>query len=89
MKIKLEDLPSYGDHMTLKKFIEYCKDGCFIDYDGHGKYATKTKISNKTIVPSDITGRGEIFYFKTGNFKRVKKRIKIDKTFTHIVWFNR
>lgn len=48
------DLPDYGDVMSLKDFIEYCKDGCFIDYDGSGTYAKDGKLSNISIYPSDV-----------------------------------
>lgn len=51
---KMDPLPTYGDHMTLKKFISCVKSGGFINYDGFGQYASKTQISDITILPSDI-----------------------------------
>jgi len=45
----------------------------FIDSDGFGELATKNKTAGIWIKPSD-------FY---------EKNIKVDKKFTHIVWFNR
>jgi hypothetical protein len=48
---ELEPLDDNGDHMTLNKFISNVKGGGFIDYDGYGKYATKTK---KTDMGSDV-----------------------------------
>lgn len=51
---KYEDLPDYGDVMTLKKFISCCKSGGFIDYDGSGNYIKDGKMSNISISPSDI-----------------------------------
>lgn len=45
---------TFGNLYTMKEFIENCKAGNFIDYDGSGNYATKQKESNITILPSDI-----------------------------------
>jgi hypothetical protein len=89
MNIKLEPLPNYGEHMTLDRFIEDCKSGSLIDYDGLGYYATKDNISNKSIVPSDVTGNAERFNMKTGQFIKYKKKINVDKNFTHVVWLNK
>jgi hypothetical protein len=50
----MEPLPDYGDHMTLQEFIDACKSGCFIDYDGHGYYATATEMSDVLAQPSAI-----------------------------------
>ena len=33
---KFEDLPDYGEVMTLKDFVKNVKSGGFIDYDGYG-----------------------------------------------------
>jgi hypothetical protein len=53
---KTEPLPSYGDHMTLEKFVEHVVQGMFIDYDGSGNYATATAMySDLTVSPSDVT----------------------------------
>ncbi len=87
MKIKYNPLPSYGDHMTLKKFIEMVETGCFIDYDGCGYYATKTKISDKLILPSHITGREQRFSMETGKFTTVNIKKTIDKNFDYVVWY--
>lgn len=57
--MKLKPLPDYGDHMTMQEFEDSCKSGCFIDYDGHGNYATAIEVSDKVIVPSDFQ-RGEV-----------------------------
>lgn len=51
---KLEEIPDYGDVMTLEDFIECCKSGGFIDYDGSGNYARDGKMSNITIKASDV-----------------------------------
>lgn len=60
-----------GAHMRLEEFIEAVNQGAFIDYDGYGKYATATEVSNKIILPSHI---------EDGN---------IDRSFTHVLWYNR
>ncbi|HNW33204.1 MAG TPA: hypothetical protein PKL44_03110 [Candidatus Dojkabacteria bacterium] len=47
-------IPKYGDMFTLEKFIEYCKAGCFTDYDGHGNYSDGKQLSDIEVVPSDV-----------------------------------
>ena len=86
--MKLELIPNYGSHMTLKQFIDDCKTGCLIDFDGHGYYATKTKMTNKLILPSHVTGKQSRFSMNTGKFRTVKIKKSIDKRFSHVVWFN-
>lgn len=54
MPYELEDIPTYGDRMTLKDFIECVKDGGFIDYDGSGNYVIDNKMTDITIYPSDV-----------------------------------
>lgn len=50
----MKPIPSYGDLMTLQAFVNSVKDGVFIDYDGFGKYATATEMSDQIINPSDL-----------------------------------
>lgn len=88
-KIKYESIPDYGHHMTLKEFIEAVKSGCLIDYDGYGRYATATQMTNKSINPSDISGKTRVFDEKTMSMKNKKVKKNLDKRFTHVVWFNR
>jgi len=38
-----DELPTYGDVMTLKHWLECVKCGGFIDYDGFGKYVRDGK----------------------------------------------
>ena len=71
--IEWEEIPDYGHLMTMEDFKESVDCGGFIDYDGFGYYATKDKMSNKQIVPSDFR----------------KNHILKNKEFTHVVWFNR
>lgn len=71
--LKTGPLPTYGNHMPIEQFVESCKNGGFIDYDGYGNYATKTEMFDKIVYPSDVT----------------KKNYKPKPEFTHVVWFNR
>lgn len=54
MPYKMEEIPDYGDVMTLIDFIGCVDDGGFIDYDGYGYYAKDNMMSNVTIIPSDV-----------------------------------
>lgn len=49
-----KDCPKYGDKMDLIDFIDTCKDGGFIDYDGSGNYMKDGKMSDISIYPSDV-----------------------------------
>lgn len=51
---EFEEIPDYGDCMTIGDFIECCKDGNFIDYDGFGYYATEDKMTDICVYPSEI-----------------------------------
>lgn len=51
---KLSPIRSYGDKMTLSEFVECCKAGGFIDYDGVGYYATDDQESDVVILPSHV-----------------------------------
>lgn len=57
MPYTLENIPNYGDVMTLKEFIKAVKDGWFIDYDGSGNYIEFDKMTNISIYPSDVEHR--------------------------------
>ena len=54
MSYELNELPNFGDVMSLEEFIECVKDGGFIDYDGYGSYVKDGKETNITILPSDV-----------------------------------
>lgn len=47
--------PKLGDLMTMAEFIDCCKSGGLIDYDGFGEYATETMVSNIRVRPSDYS----------------------------------
>lgn len=49
-----DDLPDYGDIMSLKDFVKNVKDGGFIDYDGYGYYIKGDKMTDIIIKPSDV-----------------------------------
>lgn len=52
----MRPIPNYGEHMTIAEFVRCVKTGAFIDYDGTGYLATKDKITDLKILPSDIAG---------------------------------
>jgi hypothetical protein len=72
-EIEMKPLPEYGDHMTVEEWLAAVDSGCFIDYDGHGKWANATQMSNKMVVPSDVS----------------RKCFEIPLGMTHVVWFNK
>lgn len=50
-----EELPDYGDLIQVIEFIRSCKDGWFIDYDGHGRPVKDGKMAKgHTVYPSKI-----------------------------------
>lgn len=50
-----DDIPDYGDQMSLSDFIECVESGGFIDYDGFGHYVKDGKeVCNIDLVPSDV-----------------------------------
>ena len=51
-EVHWEELPDYGDLMTLDEFQSSVDVGLFIDYDGHGRYATESKMSRFETWPS-------------------------------------
>jgi len=50
-----EKLTDFGDLFTVEEFIELCKSGGFIDYDGFG-YPVKNKKMNSDFIifPSEF-----------------------------------
>jgi predicted ribosome quality control (RQC) complex YloA/Tae2 family protein len=58
---KYQEIPNYGDHMTMENFIKNVNSGGFIDYDGSGNYATATQMTDITIQPS---------YVKSGKMRK-------------------
>lgn len=70
----MQDVPEYADQMTLQEWKDNVRCGMFIDYDGFGKLATKTKESMIEIRPSRLT---------------LQKDYEFPKWVTHICWYNR
>ena len=50
----MKAIPDYGDLMPLKDWIDCVKCGGFNNYDGNGKLATETKMTNIKVKPSDV-----------------------------------
>lgn len=63
MKGYIDELPDYGDLMTVKDFKEACDAGGFIDYDGSGHPVKDGKMmrsfdvkpSQRDKIPADAT----------------------------------
>jgi hypothetical protein len=51
---ELHDIPDFGDKMEVKKFVDCCKYGGFINDDGNGYYATEDQESTIPAIPSEI-----------------------------------
>ena len=78
LKLNLKPLPNYGELIPIRKFIDYCRTGSFIDYDGTGYYATEYGMSDLDAIPS---------YIRTGYIQNGIDNT--NKNFTHVMWFNR
>jgi len=83
-----ENIPDYGTLMTLREFIENCLNGDFIDYDGHGCYATENKMSNIVVRPSDIIKYNHPEGLVDPSTMELKRE-NVKYEFTHVIWFNR
>lgn len=54
-----EKITEYDDLYTKDDFIMLVNEGCFIDYDGYGRYSDGIYVFRGGIVyPSDITTKG-------------------------------
>lgn len=54
MEPTFSELSTFGDVMSLDRFIDYVNMGGFIDYDGYGLYVKDDMESNIEIYPSDV-----------------------------------
>lgn len=60
LEIRLIEIPKYnqisqfGNHIHIDEFIKLSKEKSITDYDGYGKYATSSNMSNILIYPSDV-----------------------------------
>ena len=51
----LEEIPEYADVFEMKEFIQCCKCGGFIDYDGYGHPAVNNLMNEDILLkPSEI-----------------------------------
>jgi hypothetical protein len=48
-----EDIPKYGEVMSVEEFLSKVKTGWFIDYDGYGLYIEGDKMTDIVVFPSD------------------------------------
>lgn len=55
MNQKLTDIDPDDDLYLIESFQDAVKLGCFIDYDGFGLLATKDKVSDIEIYPSQVS----------------------------------
>ena len=69
------------DVYTLDEWIGMVESGGFIDYDGMGDYALN---GEKASLKSSVANRFDPWVYPSD----VKKG-KIDRRFTHIIWYNR
>lgn len=49
-----QDIPDYGDVMTVEHFRQACKAGAFIDYDGVGHPAKDGRMGHSEVRPSRL-----------------------------------
>jgi len=72
-EVKFEEMPEYGDKMTLDSWLECVESGSFIDYDGHGNLATPYEMSNIRVWPS----------------LHMDGKLERPNWATHVIWFNK
>ena len=70
---ELEINGDIGDLISWPDFLQNCKDRSFIDYDGHGNWATETEHGKSIIYPSEV----------------LKGLITKPDWATHVMWYNR
>lgn len=68
----------FGDPIPVKEWVELARNGSFIDYDGHGNFATQLKdsewiVGTPNVYPSDI----KIYDLIPPDFA------------THVIWYNK
>lgn len=72
-KPALRPFDDVGDLFTIEDWNQCVDSGCFINYDGFGKYATTDGFSDVRVWPSD----------------RTREKLKPPSWATHVLWFNR
>jgi hypothetical protein len=79
-------IPEYGHLMTIEEFSRHVESGMFVDYDGHGNWATSTHIiSDEYVKPSMFTRESEPRLKKAG----LKVAVRPPEGATHVVWYNK
>jgi len=53
-----DEMPPFGDLMTMAEWLETVGYGGFIDYDGFGHYATKTEYLDGPVVSPSMVSKG-------------------------------
>lgn len=71
--MKFEEIPDYGTLILVEDWLDSCKDGFFIDYDGWGYWATEFQMSNIRVNPSDTEN----------------PEFNPPEWATHVMWFNK
>ena len=84
LQYETEPHDDIGDLFTTEEFEEMCKDGCFINFDGYGYYATADYQTNIVIVPSNVYK--SVFDNCKVEYEEYKQ---LKKHFTHVKWYNR
>ena len=72
-KFMLVDPDDHECLISWDDFVQSCRSGSFIDYDGFGELATATRVSNVPISPS----------------KALSADYKPPKWATHVSWYNK
>ena len=83
------EISKVGLHLKLSTWKQFAKEGIFKDNEGYGHFATKTQESNITVFTHHVTGKSNLYDYKTNTFTEVKApTVAMPKEFTHIVWYN-
>lgn len=87
-RVKFEAVPSYGDHMTWRRFCKLVAEGGIDDEDGCGSYATATQVSNVDISMGSLTSK--IFQKGEDGADAIAKTLKPPHDWvTHVHWCNK
>lgn len=78
--MRMEKIPSNGNHMTMIAFVRLCERGSLTDNDGYGSLATEMEMSTEDIQPS-------YFSFTDRTAEQIAESYRI-QGWTHVVWVN-
>lgn len=82
-EVKFDRFDDYGELMTIDVWCTMVEIGSLIDYDGHGKLATSSEVSDIMVIPSDY---GTVY--RISGFA-LNHKFNIPVWATHVVWYNR